>query len=80
MWEPGTAHGYHALTYGWLAGELVRRVDPAGRSLGTFVAEEIVAPVGGGAELWIGLPDAAPGASVAHLSRRRRPRTPRSSR
>lgn len=56
LWEPGTAHGYHALTYGWLAGELVRRVDPKGRSLGGFVAEEIVATVGGGAELWIGLP------------------------
>lgn len=61
LWEPGTTHGYHALTYGWLAGELVRRVDPAGRSLGGFVAEEIVAAVGGGAELWIGLPDAQQG-------------------
>ncbi len=54
-WEIGTQHGYHALTYGWLAGELVRRVDPAGRSLGQFVADEIVSPVGG--ELWIGLPE-----------------------
>src|SRR5262245_60332630 len=32
IWEPGTAHGYHAVTYGWLVGELVRRVS--GRSLG----------------------------------------------
>ena len=55
-WEPGTAHGYHALTYGWLAGELVRRVDPAHRTLGRFVADEIVAPLD--AELWIGLPEA----------------------
>ena len=54
-WEIGTKHGYHALTYGWLAGELVRRVDPAHRSLGRFVAEEIVAPLS--AELWIGLPE-----------------------
>ncbi len=61
LWEPGTTHGYHALTYGWLAGELVRRVDPAGRTLGAFVAEEIVSAVGGGAELWIGLPDAQQG-------------------
>jgi CubicO group peptidase (beta-lactamase class C family) len=52
-WEIGTAHGYHALTYGWLAGELVRRVD--GRSLGAFVQDEIVRPVDG--ELWIGLPE-----------------------
>jgi CubicO group peptidase (beta-lactamase class C family) len=54
-WDIGTKHGYHALTYGWLAGELVRRVDPSHRSLGTFVQEEIVSKVGG--ELWIGLPE-----------------------
>lgn len=53
MWEPGTAHGYHALTSGWLAGELVRRVD--GRTLGTYFAEEIVQPLG--LEFWIGLPE-----------------------
>jgi len=46
-------HGYHALTWGWLAGELVRRVD--GRDIGTFVAEELAAPVGG--ECWFGLPE-----------------------
>ncbi|MGA4990697.1 serine hydrolase domain-containing protein [Nonomuraea bangladeshensis] len=51
-WEPGTAHGYHAQTYGWLVGEVVRRVS--GRSLGTFLAEEIAAPLG--LDLWIGLP------------------------
>ncbi|CAF3961134.1 unnamed protein product [Rotaria sordida] len=33
LWPPGSAHGYHALTYGWLAGELIRRVDPKKRSL-----------------------------------------------
>ena len=54
-WPIGAQHGYHALTYGWLAGELVRRVDPRHRSLGTFVRDEIVARVGG--ELWIGLPE-----------------------
>ena len=43
------------MTYGWLAGELVRRVDPKHRSLGTFVQQEIVSKVGG--ELWIGLPE-----------------------
>jgi len=52
-WEPGTAHGYHAITYGWLVGELVRRVD--GRDIGRFVNEEIAAPLG--ADLHIGLPD-----------------------
>jgi len=55
-WPIGTAHGYHALTFGWLAGELVRRVDPAHRGFGQFVAEEITGPLD--AELWIGLPEA----------------------
>jgi len=53
VWEPGTAHGYHALTYGWLAGELVRRVD--GRTLGTFFADEVAGPLG--LDFWIGLPE-----------------------
>jgi CubicO group peptidase (beta-lactamase class C family) len=52
-WPIGTAHGYHAITYGWLAGELIRRVD--GRTPGRFVAEEISGPLG--LELWIGLPE-----------------------
>ncbi len=53
LWEPGTAHGYHALTYGWLVGEIVKRVD--GRPIGQFVAEELSGPLG--LDLWIGLPD-----------------------
>jgi CubicO group peptidase (beta-lactamase class C family) len=53
LWEPGTAHGYHALTYGWLVGEVIRRID--GRSLGTFFKEEIAEPLG--LEFWIGLPE-----------------------
>ena len=53
LWEPGTTHGYHALTYGWLAGELVRRVD--GRRLGQYFAEEVAAPLG--LDFWIGLPE-----------------------
>ena len=53
-WEPGTEHGYHGHTYGWLVGEVVRRVT--GRSLGTFLAEEIAAPLD--LDLWIGLPKA----------------------
>ncbi len=55
-WEAGTGHGYHAVTYGFLAGELIRRVDPQHRTPGKFVAEEIVAPLG--VDMWIGLPDA----------------------
>ncbi len=52
-WPIGTAHGYHALTYGWLAGELIRRTD--GRTPGQFVAEELAGPLG--LDMWIGLPD-----------------------
>lgn len=53
LWEPGTQHGYHAITYGWLVGEVVRRVS--GRSIGQFFAEEVAAPLG--LDFWIGLPD-----------------------
>ena len=43
-WEPGTQHGYHALTFGHLVGEVVRRVD--GRSLGRYFLEELGEPLG----------------------------------
>ena len=42
-YEPGTRHGYHALTYGWLAGELIRRVS--GRPVAVFVQEELARPL-----------------------------------
>ena len=51
-WEPGTAHGYHVNTFGFLVGELVRRAS--GRSLGTVVANEIAGPLG--ADFFIGVP------------------------
>ncbi|MGW4895945.1 serine hydrolase domain-containing protein [Kitasatospora sp. NPDC004240] len=51
-WEPGTAHGYHPYTFGWLVGEVVRRAS--GRSVGRYFAEEIARPLG--LDLWIGLP------------------------
>lgn len=53
-WEPGTRHGYHALTLGFYEGELLRRVDPAHRSLGRFFREEVAARLG--IEFHIGLP------------------------
>jgi CubicO group peptidase (beta-lactamase class C family) len=43
-WEPGTANGYHALTYGHLVGEVIRRVS--GMSVGAFVRKEIAGPLG----------------------------------
>jgi CubicO group peptidase (beta-lactamase class C family) len=65
VWEPGTAHGYHAVTYGWLVGEVVRRITA--RSLGRFFADEVAAPLG--LEYWIGLPDELQ-ARVAPLTNR----------
>jgi len=53
VWRPGTEHGYHALTYGWLVGELLRRVTGVGA--GEWIAEEIAGPLG--ADLWVGLPE-----------------------
>ena len=52
LWPPGTASSYHAITYGWLAGEIVRRVT--GRGIGRYLAEEIAAPLE--ADIHIGLP------------------------
>ena len=51
-WEAGTAPGYHALTQGYLVGEVVRRIT--GKSLGTVFREEIAQPLD--ADFWIGLP------------------------
>ena len=50
-WEPGTASGYHALTFGHLIGEVIRRIT--GRSLGRFFRDEVAAPLG--ADFHIGL-------------------------
>ncbi len=67
-WKPGTANGYHALTHGFLAGELVRRAT--GRSLGTFFREEIARPLD--ADFWIGLPESEDG-RVAEMLPPRKP-------
>lgn len=52
-WSGERRVSYHALTYGWLCAEIIRRVS--GRTVGEFVREEIAKPLG--AEIWIGLPD-----------------------
>ena len=62
LWEPGTKSGYHAITQGYLVGEVVRRIT--GKSLGTVFREEIAGPLG--ADFWIGLP-ASEDARVAEL-------------
>ncbi|MFG3719095.1 serine hydrolase domain-containing protein [Streptomyces massasporeus] len=56
-WEPGTDHGYHALTYGWLLDELVRRVT--GEGTGQWLASQVTGPLG--LELWLGLPESEAG-------------------
>ncbi len=57
MWPPGTASGYHPITFGYLAGEIFRRVD--GRTMGTALRQDLAEPFG--LDLWIGLPDAEHG-------------------
>lgn len=54
LWEPGTQNGYHAVNFGWLVGELLRRID--GRTIDRFVADEIAGPLGCDG-LFIGTPD-----------------------
>jgi CubicO group peptidase (beta-lactamase class C family) len=51
-WEPGRAHGYHALTFGWLVGELVRRIRK--QRIGDVVREEIAKPLGAEFEIGFG--------------------------
>ncbi|MFY8142694.1 MAG: serine hydrolase domain-containing protein [Caulobacter sp.] len=60
----GSASGYHPVTYGYLAGEIFRRVD--GRTMGAALREDICQPLG--LDLWIGLPDSEHG-RVADLMR-----------
>jgi CubicO group peptidase (beta-lactamase class C family) len=69
VWPPGTASGYHPITYGYIAGEIFRRID--GRTIGRALREDVAGPAG--LDLWIGLPDAEHG-RVCEL--RRPPATP----
>ena len=64
LWPPGTASGYHPITFGYLAGEIFKRVE--GRTMGTALREDLAQPFG--LDLWIGLPDSEFG-RVAELQR-----------
>ncbi|MCX5746289.1 MAG: serine hydrolase [Proteobacteria bacterium] len=65
-WSPGTRHGYHAMTLGLYMQELIRRVDPAHRTLGRFFHEELAVPLQ--LEFYIGLPPAIPDHRLARLT------------
>jgi CubicO group peptidase (beta-lactamase class C family) len=62
-WTPGERHGYHAVTYGHLVGEVIRRVD--GRSVGAFLRDEVTGPLR--ADLFIGVPEEADGRAAEVL-------------
>lgn len=64
-WPPGTRHGYHTMTLGLYMQELVRRVDPAHRTLGRFFHDEIAVPLG--LDFHIGLPPGIPGEQLARI-------------
>jgi CubicO group peptidase (beta-lactamase class C family) len=81
-WPPGTRYGYHAMTIGLYMQELIRRTDPARRTLGRFFRDEIAQPLG--LDFHIGLPHEIPArrlATVMHFSAGRAlralPSTPR---
>jgi CubicO group peptidase (beta-lactamase class C family) len=54
LWDPGSKTGYHAWTFGWILGEIVRRVD--GRPIAQFAREELCAPLGID-DFYLGIPD-----------------------
>src|ERR1044072_8280288 len=64
-WTPGTRQGYHGVTLGWYASELIRHDDPQRRTLGRYFADEIARPLG--LDFHIGLPDWIDRDRVAHL-------------
>jgi CubicO group peptidase (beta-lactamase class C family) len=64
-WNPGSRHGYHAVTLGWYESELIRHADPLRRSLGQFFAQEVAKPLG--LDFYIGLPDSVDRNRVAYL-------------
>ncbi len=69
-WPPGSRHGYHTMTIGLYMQELLRRVDPAHRTLGRFFRDEIAEPLG--LDFHIGLPPDIPDKRLAKV----RPLTP----
>ena len=71
-WPPGTLTSYHAMTFGFLAGEIVRRVS--GVSPGAYIAQEIAGPLG--ADIFVGLPEALEPRVAETLGPKRAPTRP----
>lgn len=65
-WEPGARQAYHAITLGFYQSELLRRVEPRRRSLGSFFQEEIATPLG--LDFYIRLPESVPDARLGTLA------------
>jgi CubicO group peptidase (beta-lactamase class C family) len=65
MWPPGTRHGYHALSLGWYASELIRQTDAQGRTVARFFDQEVAQPHE--LDFHIGLPSDIGRDRVAHL-------------
>lgn len=64
VWEPGTRHGYHAVSLGFIEGEIVRRITD--KTIGQFLRDEVAGPLG--ADVWIGLPESEePRVSTVYL-------------
>jgi CubicO group peptidase (beta-lactamase class C family) len=64
-WEPGDYHGYHGITLGWYESELLRRIDPEGRTIGRFFQDEIAQPLG--LAFYIGLPDTVDSVRIGRI-------------
>jgi CubicO group peptidase (beta-lactamase class C family) len=64
-WEPGERQAYHAISLGFYESELLRRIDPAHRTLGRFFADEIAAPLG--IEFYLRVPESLPDDRLARL-------------
>ncbi len=64
-YEPGTATGYHAVTFAWVAGGIV--LGASGRHIKDFIQEEIAEPLGMGKELYVGIPKDTPESRLATL-------------
>src|SRR2546429_5358546 len=74
LWSPGTAHGYHARTFGFLLDELVRRI--AGKTLSQYWREVFAQPLS--LDLWIGLPEEEnPRVATVYAAKRGRPPEPK---